>query len=565
MTGKLRCAIYTRKSSEEGLEQEFNSLDAQREACEAFVASQAGLGWKTLPQRFDDGGLSGGNMDRPALQLLIRSIEAGMVNVVVVYKIDRLTRSLMDFARIVEIFDAHDVSFVSVTQQFNTTTSMGRLTLNVLLSFAQFEREVTAERIRDKFAASRKKGMWMGGCVLLGYDIVDKQMVINAAEAETVRTIFRLYADLKNVRLLKDRCDADGIVTKARKQKNGKVLGGRSFTRGHLYELLNNPVYIGKIRHKGEIYDGQQEAIVSEERWHCVKKILAENAANRICDNNTKSPSLLKGLVFDATGDRLAPSHAVKNGKRYRYYISFRLERDPGKHKGGWRLPATELETAVIRSVQTFLRDDLTMLNALVGSTLDAGTIETARQIARHTASELSEGSPRSKRQHFAKLIERIVLHDDKLSISFKKPNLAVLLGIPNAADDLGPPVIISTPVSIKRRGVETRIILGGTAEPHRRPDENLVTLVARAHAWFDALSTGKARSIPELAKAERVTPNDISRILQLALLSPAIVERILAGTQPADMTAHALKRAGELPLLWLDQEMQLNFTGEQA
>ncbi len=250
----LRCAIYTRKSTEDGLDQEFNSLDAQREACEAYITSQAGLGWKVAKTQYDDGGISGGTMERPALQQLLNDIKARRINVVVVYKIDRLTRSLMDFARIVDVFDAQDVSFVSVTQQFNTTTSMGRLTLNVLLSFAQFEREVTAERIRDKITASKKKGMWMGGPTPLGYDVKDKHLIINDAESVTVRQLFDLYLDIKSVRKLKEEADALGIVTKHRRLKDGRLLGGKTFSRGNLYQLLSNQLYIGRVRHHEETY-----------------------------------------------------------------------------------------------------------------------------------------------------------------------------------------------------------------------------------------------------------------------------------------------------------------------
>jgi site-specific DNA recombinase len=267
MSKILRCAIYTRKSTEEGLDQDFNSLDAQREACTAYVMSQAGQGWKEIKKHYDDGGISGGTMNRPALQDLLKDIEAGKVDVVVVYKIDRLTRSLMDFAKIVEVFDAHEVSFVSVTQQFNTLSSMGRLTLNILLSFAQFEREVTAERIRDKIAASKRKGMWMGGAVPLGYVSKDKKLVIDPEEAETVRQIYKLYLDIGSVRQLKEHLDQLGCVTKKRLRNDGTSSGGRPFTRGHLYWLLSNPIYAGLISHRGRIADGQHQAIIDRETW----------------------------------------------------------------------------------------------------------------------------------------------------------------------------------------------------------------------------------------------------------------------------------------------------------
>jgi len=300
---KLRCAIYTRKSSEEGLEQDFNSLDAQREACTAFIASQKHEGWTTLPEMYDDGGFSGATIERPAFQRLLADVGEGKIDVVVVYKVDRLTRSLSDFAKIVDIFDRRDVSFVSVTQQFNTTTSMGRLTLNILLSFAQFEREVTGERIRDKIAASKKKGMWMGGLPSLGYDINDRKLVINEAEAKTVQYIFRRYTELKSVRLLKADLDAQGIVSKSRKASDGTRYGEKPIARGALYLMLQNRIYRGEIVHKDKNYPGEHEAIIDEALWSEVQAILAGNRADRILGTSEKQVSLLTGMLFDGRRD----------------------------------------------------------------------------------------------------------------------------------------------------------------------------------------------------------------------------------------------------------------------
>ena len=319
---RLRCAIYTRKSSEEGLEQNFNSLDAQREACEAFIASQKHEGWNIIPEMYDDGGFSGGTIERPAFQRLLADVGEGKIDVVVVYKVDRLTRSLSDFAKIVEIFDKRNVSFVSVTQQFNTTTSMGRLTLNILLSFAQFEREVTGERIRDKIAASKKKGMWMGGLPSLGYDVKDRRLVINEAEAKTVRHIFRRYTELKSVRLLKADLDALGIVSKPRNASDGTRYGEKPLARGALYLMLQNRIYRGEIVHKDKSYPGEHEAIVDEALWSEVQTILTGNRADRMLGTAEKQVSLLSGILFDAHGERMTPTHATKNSTRYRYYVS---------------------------------------------------------------------------------------------------------------------------------------------------------------------------------------------------------------------------------------------------
>jgi site-specific DNA recombinase len=341
----LRCAIYTRKSSEEGLEQEFNSLHAQREACEAYIKSQRHEGWTCLPQGYDDGGLSGATMGRPALQQLLVDIQAGKVDAVVTYKVDRLTRSLADFAKIVEIFDARGVSFVSVTQQFNTTTSMGRLTLNVLLSFAQFEREVTGERIRDKIAASKKKGMWMGGLPPLGYECRDHKLIVVDSEADIVRHIFRRYAALGSVRLLKEELDAAGIRSKCRTSSTGRHWGGKPLARGALYWMLQNRIYRGEISHKGAHYPGDHKPIIDEPLWDEVQTKLAANAVERTTEERGRSPSLLAGLLFDREGHRMTPSHAIKKGTRYRYYVSRPLtNQSRANAPDAMRIPAGEIE-----------------------------------------------------------------------------------------------------------------------------------------------------------------------------------------------------------------------------
>ena len=311
---RRRCAIYTRKSTQEGLDQSFNSLDAQREACEAYITSQAGVGWVKVKDPYDDGGFSGGTMQRPGLQALLCDIEAGKVQIIVTYKVDRLTRSLSDFARMIELFDRHSVSFVSVTQQFNTTTSMGRLTLNVLLSFAQFEREVTAERIRDKIAASKRKGLWMGGVVPLGYDAVDKKLIVNLEEAATVRSLYRLYQEKGNVAAVEQEAIRLGLRTKARTPNNAKRKGGEPFTRGHIYKILSNPLYIGEVTHKGSRYPGEHQPIVDRDIWQAVQSQLKENAVKRHVPANSKSTSLLKGLLYDGEGRQMKPAHANKKG-----------------------------------------------------------------------------------------------------------------------------------------------------------------------------------------------------------------------------------------------------------
>ncbi|MFN7114911.1 MAG: recombinase family protein [Alphaproteobacteria bacterium] len=351
------CAIYTRKSSEEGLEQGFNSLDAQREACLAYITSQKAEGWASIKEQYDDGGFSGGNMDRPGLAKLLEDIQAGKINIIVVYKIDRLTRSLMDFAKLVEIFDKHGVTFVSVTQSFNTTTSMGRLTLNVLLSFAQFEREVTGERIRDKIAASKKKGMWMGGARPTGYDVQDKQLVINHAEAELVRLLFQKYIELGCVRRLKEYLDFQGIKTKNWTSRKDRVHGGTSFGRGILYKILSNPIYIGKIRHKEKTYEGQHEPILSYPIWDRTQEMLLKATVSSK-EKPAVEGNLLKGKLFDYVGNPYSPVFTSKGARQYRYYTNQALLQDrtvPSDVVS--RIPAQDIESLIENQVKQSFPD----------------------------------------------------------------------------------------------------------------------------------------------------------------------------------------------------------------
>ncbi len=352
-TKLLRCAIYTRKSTEHGLELEFNSLDAQRDACEAYVKSQSSQGWRALPQHYDDPAYSGGNLDRPALKKLLADIEAGRIDVVVVYKIDRLTRSLADFVKLVEAFDARSISFVAVTQQFNTTTSMGRLTLNVLLSFAQFERELSSERVRDKIAASRRKGKWTGGTVPLGYDAKDKKFVVNKTEAETVRTIFRLYLELKSFSKLVAELDRRGIVTKRRSTKVAKYQGGIHFTYGPLAYFLKNRVYLGEVHHGGKWFEGEHEAIVDRATFDRVQKLLVTKSNGRKA-KRSESGALLMGKLYDDRGNLMSPSFSSKNGVRYRFYVSSALLRGRKATAGSVRrVSAAKIESAVLASLKS--------------------------------------------------------------------------------------------------------------------------------------------------------------------------------------------------------------------
>jgi len=562
MSTKIRCAVYTRKSTDDGLEQEFNSLDAQREACEAFITSQRGLGWVALATRYDDGGLSGGTIDLPALQTLLADIEKGKVDTVVVYKVDRLTRSLADFAKIVDVLDARSVSFVSVTQQFNTTTSMGRLTLNMLLSFAQFEREVTGERIRDKIAASKKKGMWMGGRPPLGYDVQDKKLVVNPDEAETVRTLFGLYLELGTVKKLVEESGHLGLVTKRRIRSGGQGTGGQPFTRGHLYQLLTNPIYVGDVAHKGVTYPGQHNGIIERQTFDAVRCRLNGSAAERRSATNAKAPSLLTGLVYDETGDRLCPTHANKKGRRYRYYISKRLMHRTGSTGAGWRLPAKELDGAVAQAVSDFLRDELRVIDALQLTGIAPDRLRTILHRAAAAADDLNDEQPERRRRLLHRLLHRVTLHTGSIRIEIKRAGLDSLVSGNGAHLAARPEGLIdlTVPVALRRRGVEAKLVIRAAQGEVTAPDRNLIALVAQARRWFDQLAGGEVGSIQEIARRDGIDASDVGRNIQLAFLAPDIVEAILAGRQPVELTARNLRRIGALPLEWDRQRRLLGF-----
>jgi DNA invertase Pin-like site-specific DNA recombinase len=363
---QVRCAIYTRVSTDQGLEQDFNSLDAQYDASQAYIRSQQHAGWTMVRSKYDDGGFSGGNTDRPALQRLLGDVQAGKVDIIVVYKVDRLTRSLADFAKLVELFDRHGVSFVSVTQQFNTTTSMGRLTLNVLLSFAQFEREVTSERIRDKISASKRKGLWVGGMAPLGYDTKDRKITVNHVEADCVRTIFQSYLRLGSLNLLMADLRKLGIVTKVRTLRTGQTVGGVPFTRGSLGYLLRNRFYIGEVAFKGETLAGEQLAIVDRDLFDAVQARLNEQISNHKA-SRTRSEALLSGRIYDDRGHKMTPSHARKRGIKYRYYISSALLQGQARQAGTIsRIPADEIEALVVKSIRAHLDESTDIANAVL-------------------------------------------------------------------------------------------------------------------------------------------------------------------------------------------------------
>jgi site-specific DNA recombinase len=557
---RRRCAIYTRKSSEEGLEQEFNSLQAQCEACEAFIRSQRHEGWILARTRYDDGGFSGGSMERPALQRLLADIREGRIDIIVVYKVDRLTRSLADFARLVEIFDAQGASFVSVTQQFNTTSSMGRLTLNVLLSFAQFEREVTGERIRDKIAASKKKGMWMGGNVPLGYDASERTLIINPAEAEAVRCIFALYLEFGCVRRVKEETDRLGLTTKRNTTASGLERGGKPFSRGHLYQLLTNPIYIGEIAHKGQLYPGQHPALIDAEAWSAVRDQLAANARDHRRKTHATEPSMLAGALVDARGERFTPSHAVKKGRRYRYYVSAALITQAGAdHAQGWRLPAQAIEDAVIRVLTDALTSPAMLLEHF--GTAGVPSDQTRKMLDRATrlATALNR-SPAQRAKVVRDLIEKVVIGENAITIRIRRGSLSGgAVAPPSSESPSDSPIELAAPVAFRRHGVEMRLVLPAAAIQNvpSRCDPTLLKAIARGRAWFEELAAGRARSLRELAERDGITRRYVRRLIDLAFLSPELVEAILHGRQPVELTATRLTEL-DLPLDWTDQRRLL-------
>ncbi len=520
----LRCAIYTRVSTEHGLEQEFNSLDNQREAAEAYIKSQAHEGWRLLRERYDDGGFSGGSMERPALHRLLADVRARRIDVIVVYKVDRLTRSLADFAKLVELFDAHGVSFVSVTQAFNTTTSMGRLTLNVLLSFAQFEREVTGERIRDKIAASKKRGIWMGGVVPLGYRVEDRALHVVEEHATLVRDLFRRYLEIGSVVRLKAALDDEDVRLPVRVDGAGNRSGGGLISRGHLYKILSNPIYVGRLGHKGQVHEGLHAAIIDLPTWDRVQGILADNR-KETNGRRQSSDALLAGKLFDDRDNAMSPSHAAKGGRRWRYYVSQALLQGRKQDAGSIaRAPAAEIEAQVRQAIA-----------------------DVRPTPARSTAAS-SDGIPSASDDHAADLRDAIA------RVTISRTTITIQLSEAVGADgDRTLTVPWAAPSPHRRRE-----IIQGQATPDvsirpMRTEARIVFVDAlrRAHRWLDELMTDPQQSIELLAVREGKTERSIRMTLSLAFLAPAIVTAAIEGRLPRGF---GVARLVDLPMAWSDQ-----------
>ena len=556
---RQRCAIYTRKSTEEGLEQSFNSLDAQREACAAYILSQKHEGWAEMNDRYDDGGFSGGSMERPGLRALLEDVRSGRIDVIVVYKVDRLTRSLSDFAKMVDVFDGAGVSFVSVTQAFNTTSSMGRLTLNVLLSFAQFEREVTAERIRDKVAASKRKGIWMGGAIPMGYNVEDKALVVNAEEATAIRTIFIEYLASGSVRRLAARLDVLRIVSKVRTNRHGRISGGASFSRGALYNILRNPVYVGKVRHKEDLHEGLHEAIIDDATWQLVLSQLADHGGKKIVAARQSAKRVLDGVLFDSKGRSMRTTYASKSErgegtrrtKRYWYYTT--AIPGSGDKLGIERLPADEIERVVQNGLQERLADRSWLADQIKGQARDASKVGDILRSIDMCLSETDKNDDTAWAQTFSGLIERIDAQKDHLRIS---ANLSVIAE-PDADNN---PILAVFDIPFQRRqnGRAKPIVIAAKDAPQQDPD--LIALVADARRWARELLEGKAASVQQITEREGLRSGTVSRILPLAWLAPDISAAILEGRQPQHLTAKTLRTLVEMPMDWVKQRQILGF-----
>jgi site-specific DNA recombinase len=532
-----RCAIYTRKSTEHNLDLSFNSLDAQREACEAYIKSQAHEGWRLIPDHYDDGGLSGASLDRPALQDLLADVRAGKITVVVVYKVDRLTRSLADFAKLVELFDQFGVSFVSITQSFNTTSSMGRLTLNVLLSFAQFEREVIGERVRDKIAASKRKGLWVGGPVPLGYHCLDKKLEIVPEEAETVRTIFSLYLELGAMGALIAELDRRGIRTKVNGRRDGPQSGGIRFGVGPLAHLLKNRFYIGEVAYRGEVHRGEHEPILSRALFEAVQEKLTANAVARQVWLRS-SAALLSGRLFDDRGNRMSPTHANKCGARYRYYVSQAILQNRKTEAGSTaRVPAPEIESLVCGGVRKLL--------AATGGVEQPTDVADRELIERHVARVIV--TPRA--------LEVRLVSAREASSPTENP------GINDSAPCRALTPTITLPWTAPSFKAVKGIVHAPCAKPAMRPESRdaLLTAIAKARRWIDDMRLGRIASFAEIARREAQGERHIRLLTPLAFLSPRIIAAIVDGTAPADLTVTGLAKA--LPYSWADQERAIRLS----
>lgn len=551
---RVRCAIYTRKSSEEGLEQDFNSLDAQFEACASYVKSQASEGWLLTKERYDDGGISGGTLERPGLNRLLADIGAGRIDIIVVYKVDRLTRSLLDFAKLVESFDKAGTSFVSITQSFNTTTSMGRLTLNMLLSFAQFEREVTAERIRDKIAQSKARGMWMGGNPPIGYRPDGRSLAIVEHDAAIVRNVFERYLKLGNVRLLQQDLIANGVVKPNRLTAAGRPYGGAVFNRSELYNMLRNRIYVGDIVHRDKVWPGLHLPIISRDLFEAAQQLIARHVKGDRSPPDAQQRSLLAGLVIDEPGEPLLSTHASKaaagGNRRYRYYVTKALMQGTGI---GMRIPALELEHLVTARLVAMLTDPL---SALAHQSATDAMPEHAFQRSQRLAADLRGARVNQQRDLVRRLVARVIIGEEKIVIKVNAAALCDLLGIPVHATDEDI-LVLEVRARLARSGRALRMVQHDGRLVQPSVDLTLVRLIVKARSWWQRLLQERGLTVSGIAASENVTQSYVTRILRLAFLSPEVAKSIIAGKQPEWMDSGALTR-DKIALDWEQQKRVL-------
>ena len=573
---KTRCAVYTRKSSEEGLEQEFNSLDAQRLAGENFIASQTHEGWVLNPEQYNDGGFSGGNIERPALQRLFKDIREKKIDCVVVYKIDRLTRSLFDFQKVISLFDEYKVSFVSVTQSFNTSNSMGRLMLNVLLSFAQYEREITSERIRDKIDASKKKGMWMGGTVPLGYDTKDAKLILNETEVQIIKNLFSVFIKTESVNDTARELNRHGFTTKSYISKTGNLIPGKKFNKQNVRRTVENPIYIGKVEHKGKLYDGLHQAIISEEIWDKAKEILNRNnkkeQPNRLFLPNSRlnGAPLLKGLIYcGICGCHMTPTYTKRRNLRYRYYYCTAKAIGNNEDCKVSRVSATEVENVVVNRILKILNRPEFIKSVLAQSAEQLPenvVINSFRQIEKIW----DQLFPPEQARIIHLLIKSVEVKPEGLNLKIFKSGISLLtkelndLAMEDEVKSDEETLTIFLPLDIKRRGGTAMILVPKDVpleELSKNFDDRMIKTIARAQSWKAMLDQKKVPSLSEVARIEKLSSSYVSRIFDLNFLSPKIIKKIMDGVQPRSLKLQDLI-SGKIPCLWEEQEQIWGFGG---
>lgn len=566
---KKRCAIYTRKSTDDGLDQEFNSLDAQREAAEHHILSMAHEGWKILPEQYNDGGFSGGSMERPGLQKLMHDIEEGLIDIVVVYKIDRLSRSMADFMKMVALFEKYNVSFVSVTQHFNTETSMGRLILNILQSFAQFEREVTAERIRDKFAASKRKGMWMGGSPPLGYDVHDRKLIVNPEEAKIVQYIFNRFVETGSTTFLTKEMEKKGYTTKSWTSQKGRHHKGQNFSKFVLYKFLRNPIYIGKIRHKDKVYDGEHEGIIDPKIWDRVQVMINNRAERGVRLPHTETPALLRGLLVDTDGYAMCSAAARRKNKTYRYYVSTQAVKKSYDHCPLKTVSAHLLEEVVVDQVRRLLsRSEWAARIAANSKRQDMAERDIMRALSNFDGL-WGELFPKEQSRILNLLIERITVHIDKIQIKFRPLGMISLLQeiMPDVRQkdfktDTENSIITEVPIRLKRYGGRKYITapdgrdIVSTLAPHFDP--SMIRAIVRGHEMLEIMDKDPDATTKAIAKEQKIDAAYVAKYVRITQLAPDIIEAIVKGRQPQTLTLSQMLRP--FPDLWQDQRKHFGF-----